>query len=178
MTAPATYSRGLRATRIAASLALAGLVLGGCAAIDTVNTFVGRDPILPGERQPLIPAANVGEQAPVGGVAIGGARANADWSQPGGNPANDPGHVAYSGGGWRASIPTGGRRSTRPFATPVVSGGLVYVYGNDASVSAYSLASGGRAWSVSLAREGERAAPGGGVAASGGQVFAATVSAP
>ncbi|MEM7565976.1 MAG: PQQ-binding-like beta-propeller repeat protein [Pseudomonadota bacterium] len=155
-------------------LALAGLALSGCAAIDAVNTVTGRDPILPGERQALVPDADIRTQEAVGGVSIGGARANAEWAQPGGNAQNDPGHVAYSGGGWRTTIPAAGRRSARPFATPVVAGGLVYVYGNDASVSAHSLSGGGRAWSVNLRPEGERASPGGGVAASGGRVYVAT----
>ncbi len=154
--------------------ALIGAALSGCAAVDAINTVAGRDPILPGERQALIPDADVAGQEALGGVSIGGARANSEWAQPGGNAQNDPGHVAYSGGGWRTSIPAAGRKSARPFATPVVANGLVYVYGNDATVSAHALSGGGRAWSVNLRPEGERSSPGGGVAASGGRVYVAT----
>ena len=174
MTFRSARAFSMMGTRPLAVLVLAGGTLAGCAAVDSVNTLIGRDPILPGERQPLMPTADVGGQSAVGGVSIGGASANADWSQPGGTASNNPGHLAYSGGGWRTSIPTAGRRSARPVATPVVDNGLVYVYGNDASLSAHSLSNGGRAWSVSLRPEGERAVPGGGVAAAGGRVFAAT----
>lgn len=168
-----TRSLTSRAGRLT-GIGLLAASLSACAAVDSINTFAGRNPILPGERQPLVATSDVAGQAAVGGVSIGGARANGDWANPGGNAENNPGHVGYSGGGWRTTIPTGGRRSARPFATPVVAGGLVYVYGGDATVSAYTLAGGGRAWSVNLRPEGERAAPGGGVAASGGTVYVAT----
>ena len=62
----------------------------------------------------------------------------------------------------------------RPSVPPLVYGGRIFVY--DTSGTVTSLApGGGKAWSVSLAPEGEKSrAAGGGIAASGTAIFAAT----
>jgi outer membrane protein assembly factor BamB len=66
------------------------------------------------------------------------------------------------------------KRNVRPSVPPIVHGGSVFVYDTSGTVTALS-PGGGKAWSVSLAPEGEKSRPsGGGIAASGNAIFAAT----
>jgi outer membrane protein assembly factor BamB len=159
---------------MAAALAV---LLGGCLdSLSSLNPFARPEQILPGERQAVLALAT--EQAE-GSPAVAAAANVADWPQPGGNAANDPGHVslAASSGApaWQVrAIESAGKKDARGAAPPIVHGGRVYVYGASGTVTALTT-SGARAWSVSLAPEGERArSPGGGLAASGEAVFAAT----
>ncbi|UOM33352.1 PQQ-binding-like beta-propeller repeat protein [Acuticoccus sp. I52.16.1] len=156
--------------------------LGGCGSLDSLNVFGPKDEHLLGERTTVFtsaPEVAEGESKP---ASFGPARSNSDWPQPGGNAQNDPGHVAFSGGGaraWRTSISGVGksamRGTLRLTARPIVSGDRVFVYSPDGSVTALSAAGGGRVWSTSLRPEGERdSAAGGGVTAEGGRVYAAT----
>ncbi|MDQ0315604.1 PQQ-like beta-propeller repeat protein [Amorphus orientalis] len=167
------------------------LVLSGCGSVgDTVssiNPFHKKDTILPGERSNVFQSQDAPDEANVTGtaVSIGSASAMPDWPAAGGDARNNPGHVSYSGSGgraWRASIGGGGgsimqfaNESQRISARPVVGGGFVIVYSPDATVTALSLSSGGRAWSTNLRPEKERdVATGGGAAIDGGKVFVAT----
>jgi outer membrane protein assembly factor BamB len=114
-----------------------------------------------------------------GTPSIGGATATAEWSQPGGNAANAPGNVSLGGGEgtatWRTNVvEAASKRNVRPTMPPLVYGGRIFVYDADGVVSALS-PGGGDAWTVSLAPEEERSrSPGGGIAASGSAIFAAT----
>ena len=164
-----------------AALALP-LLLAGCIgqtfdSIGAVNPFRGKEDVLAGERISINPTA-VDEQA-AGSPAIGAAVALNEWSQPGGNSYNAPGHVSLTGGGgspaWRArGVAENGRRDVRSAAPPLVVGGRVFVYSADGMVTALS-AGGGKQWSVSLKPEKENsAAAGGGIALSGNAIIAAT----
>ena len=116
------------------------------------------------------------------------ARRNADWSQPGGNTSNNPGHLVLAAGGrgriWRAKLGAAGTgtgvtsfldESVRISARPIAYQGRVYVYDPNGTVSSNALGNGGRAWRVSLRPEGEGdPATGGGVAAANGLIYAAT----
>ena len=167
------------ATRPTAVLALALIsgLLGGCSALSGINPFNKKEEILPGERRSVLPRA--ADEVVGGTPSVGGAVALADWSQPGGNAANAPGHVSLSGTSgavaWRTRvIQKSGKRNIRPAMPPLVYGGRIYVYDAGGAVTALS-PGGGTAWSVSLAPEGERSqTPGGGIAASGNSIFAAT----
>ena len=156
-------------------------LLAGCLSIPTsvgdVFPFAKRkEEIVPGERHPALPSA-AGEAA--GGTAsIGPAVAVNDWSQPGGNAANAPGHVALAAGGnssvFRAKVMDGGKKAVRASAPPIVHNGQIFVYSAAGQVSSLS-GGGGRSWSVSLKPEKEKSAvPGGGIAAAGGTIFVAT----
>ncbi|RAH99519.1 hypothetical protein DLJ53_23705 [Acuticoccus sediminis] len=164
------------------ALVLAAAV-GGCGAMDGMNPFGAKDEHLLGDRTTVFSTA--GPEVVDGAAkpaSFGPARANSDWPQPGGNAQNDPGHVAYDGGGaraWRASINSVRKSATRGTmrltARPIVSGDRVYVYAPDGTVTALSASGGGRVWSTSLRPEGERdMAAGGGVTTEGGRVYAAT----
>lgn len=178
------------AIRLAAALSLA-VCVAGCESLqdtfDDINPFGDKDTPLPGDRRPVFegsrvdPATIATRQA----AAIGPARANDDWPQSGGTAANDPGHLAYSGGSsraWTAAVRSDSNfrvgfsnTKLRIGARPVVGGGRIYVYAPGAVVSALSLSGGGRAWQRELRPEGEGDISGGGGAAyDAGRLYVAT----
>jgi outer membrane protein assembly factor BamB len=153
--------------------------IAGCSAMGGMNPFNRKEKILPGERTAVMPQPGTEADVAEGSPAIGGASGLSDWSQPGGNAANAPGNVSLAGSSgtqaWRARvIDSAGKRNVRPSMPPLVHGGRIYVYDAGGTVSSLS-AGGAKAWSVSLKPEGEKSrSPGGGIAASGNAVFAAT----
>ncbi len=157
-----------------AALVLVATFVAGCSSL---NPFHQKEDILPGERMAALPQGQI--EVAGGSPSIGGAQALADWSQPGGNAANAPGNVSLNSGSgassWRVkAVDKANKRTVRPSVPPILHGGVIYVYDTDGRVNALS-AGGGRAWSVSLAPEGEKShAAGGGLAASGNAVFVAT----
>ena len=181
--------------RIAAVALCAGLVT-GCEtvsdAVYSINPFAEKDKILPGTRTAVFndegSAALVQPEGGGRAASIGPAQAYADWSQPGGNAANDPGNIAYDGSAarvWSTSIGGGGSgasfgglgggKGLRISARPVAAGGRLYVYSPGAVVTSLSLTGGGRGWSVTLRPEGERdIANGGGVSYDQGRVYVGT----
>lgn len=163
----------------------APLWLGAALAL-TLGACAEKEIILPGER--LDPRADVlaaGGQvegmAPAAqgaALALPGARANADWTQRGGNAAHDAGHVALGAGltrVWSANIGQGSGKRHRVTADPVVAGGVVYALDSRARVTAVSTG-GGTVWSTDITPAGEAAdsASGGGLAWGEGKVFATT----
>lgn len=168
-------------------LAVSTVGLAGCGSITDLNPFGVKDTHLVGDRETVF-STNTEMMAAdaMRPASVGPARANSDWPQPGGNAQNDPGHLAFNGGGtraWRASVSGSGisggsmtrRGSLRIAARPVVAGDRVYVYSPDGAVTALSASSGSRIWRTSLRPEKERdAAPGGGVTVDNGRVFVAT----
>jgi outer membrane protein assembly factor BamB len=166
-----------RALPLVSAALLAGLLAGCTDTLGGLNPFKGPETILAGERRAVLPRA--ADEVAGGSPSIGGAHALSDWSQPGGNPANAPGHVSLAGGtgatAWSARAVEGfGRRDVRASASPLVLDGRVYVYGAGGVVTA--LAEGGtKLWTTSLRPEGEKTrVSGGGIAASGGAIYAAT----
>lgn len=173
------------------------LAVSGCEtfqdAMYDFNPFAEKDKILPGDRTAVFTGNELpaGEGATRRAAAPGPQRANDDWPQAGGTPANDPGNLAYSGGGarvWSSSAASVGRgfrvptfglgtaaANLRVGARPVVGGGLVYIYDPTGVVTALSLSGGGRAWqqSVRPEKEGDTAV-GGGVAYDQGRAYVAT----
>jgi len=168
-------------------LAMAGLVLGlaGCSVADQIgnlNPFNRGEDIMPGDRRSVL--GSTGDA--LAGATLSGASASisstvalSDWSQPGGNAANAPGHVSLSGGDgallWRAQTSAKvGKKGVRASAPPLAVGGRYYVYDAGGTVTALAGA-GGRQWSVSLKPEGENSlTTGGGIAATGNIIVAAT----
>jgi outer membrane protein assembly factor BamB len=165
-------------TSISAVLALVILSVGvgGCSAVSGLNPFKKKEVILQGDRRAALPQ---GSYEVAGGTpSIGAANALAEWSQPGGNAANAPGNVSLGGtsaaSAWRVgAVQKAGKRNVRPSVPPIVHGGRVFVYDTSGVVTALG-SGGGKAWSVSLAPEGEKSrTSGGGIAASGNAIFAA-----
>ena len=155
------------------------LSVAGCSAVSGMNPFNRKEKILPGERTAVLPQPGAAADVAGGAPVIAGASGLTDWSQPGGNPANAPGNVSLASASgtqaWRARvIDAAGKRNVRPSMPPLIHGGRIFVY--DAGGTVSSVAPGGtKAWTVSLRPEGEKSrSPGGGIAASGNVVFAAT----
>lgn len=104
---------------------------------------------------------------------------NDSWSQPGGDPSKAMGHVSLGGSPsqvWTASI-EGSSPQARLAASPVVSGGKLFVTDAGAHVIAFDAASGAKLWQTNLPSEGKgngRALFGGGVSVLGEQIFAST----
>lgn len=159
------------------ALVVLGSLFGSCSTIGNLNPFNRKEDILPGERTPALPTGT--EEVTGGTPSIGGASDLADWSQPGGNAANAPGNVSLSGATgaatWRArAVDKASKRNVRASAPPLVYGGRIFVYDTSGTVTSLGQG-GGKAWSVTLAPEGEKSrAAGGGIAASGTAIFAAT----
>ncbi|MFK8036236.1 MAG: PQQ-binding-like beta-propeller repeat protein [Hyphomicrobiales bacterium] len=161
--------------------------LAGCAGIDvladgvkSINPFAEEEQLLPGARREALPMSDPMVVDGVRTASISPAASFANWNNPSGNEANNPGNVALAGGGsgrvWSAQVAERpGRRGIRNSSGPVVEQGRVYVYDPKGNVTASSLSGGSRLWRVSLKPEGEKqAAPGGGIASGGGFVYAAT----
>lgn len=158
------------------------LMIAGCSPSlpsfpSSLNPFGEKDEIVPGERIPVLPKA--AQNVDGGTAAIGAAIAMNDWSQPGGNAANAPGNVALASSGgssvFRARVSKGaGKKDVRASAPPIVHGGQIFVYDATGTVTALS-GGGGKSWSTSLKPEKEKSVvTGGGIAAEGNMIVAAT----
>jgi outer membrane protein assembly factor BamB len=117
---------------------------------------------------------------------------NVSWSQPGGVPTNAPGHLSVSENPrtiWTASAGDGSTKRTRLTSIPIVYSDKIYTMDSQGSVRAISVANGETIWKVSLSpadksgfdylhpfenNNSARAGFGGGLAADGGRIFAAT----
>jgi outer membrane protein assembly factor BamB len=84
---------------------------------------------------------------------------NADWPQPGGNPAHAMVHPALPdkfARAWDTSIGEGAARRTRVLSQPVVAHGRVFAMDGGVQVSALDAGNGSRIWQVDLKPEGLR----------------------
>ncbi len=181
----------MRADKVA--FAHMGRLLAGVAALAVLAACGEREVILPGERfsirTPLedsVPTeANPKPKAPSEGVvstsrpiSLPAAQANADWGQRGGNARHAAPHAAVSKAPvaiWSANMGAGNSRKNRISAAPVVLGGRVFAMDAGMSVTALSTG-GGLLWQTDLTADFDKGGgvSGGGLAASGGQVFATT----
>ncbi|GAB1363628.1 hypothetical protein MASR1M32_28640 [Rhodobacter sp.] len=170
-----------------------GRLLAGVAALAVLAACGEREVILPGERfsirTPLedsVPTeANPKPKAPSEGVvstsrpiSLPAAQANADWGQRGGNARHAAPHAAVSKAPvaiWSANMGAGNSRKNRISAAPVVLGGRVFAMDAGMSVTALSTG-GGLLWQTDLTADFDKGGgvSGGGLAASGAQVFATT----
>lgn len=156
-------------------------LLAGCASVgdtfDDLNPFNREDPPIPGERRSVGSAADPVLAVTNTTVSIPAASGAIDWPQPGGNAANNPGHVSLAGAqSWnaQAGVVSGSRR-VRMAALPVVAGGRAFVYDPNGNVTAVSISGGGQSWRRALRPEDEDGqVAAGGVAFDGGRLFAAT----
>lgn len=130
------------------SALLAPLALTGCSLFD--DWFGTHKTPLPGKREPILlgqRALQVDEGTPK--VQLPPEVRNTGWPQAGGNPAHFMGHLAAGERlteAWSANIGAGGGYRRKILAQPVAADGLVYVMDSNAVVSAFDIASGGRAW--------------------------------
>lgn len=177
--------RGGVAVALAALLVV--VALAGCSngpslpRLSELNPFAEKEVPLPGKRIPVALAeSKVGvETSSVDrAVAVPAPRANEAWTQPGGGPNNAPGHLALNGAvriAWSADAGTGSSSYGRLTASPIVAEGKIFTLDTEGRVTAFST-SGASAWRVSVTPQGEKAYKGfgGGLAADGGRLYAAT----
>ncbi|MBC8021080.1 MAG: PQQ-binding-like beta-propeller repeat protein [Methyloceanibacter sp.] len=165
------------------------MVLAGCGgtSLDSLqrtikNPFAKKEVPLPGERIAVITdptLVNVDPAEAGRPVQLPPPQANASWSQPGGSPSNNLGHLALSGEVrkvWSADAGTGSSSSGRLSAVPLVADGKVFTLDAGGTVSAFSSASGGRLWAADVTPDNEKRKEGfgGGLAMDGGRLYAAT----
>jgi len=163
-------------------LAAVAVTYGGCGPLAGIkNPFSKEEARLPGERIAVItdPGQLGADQVTSKPVSIPVARANASWSQPGGVPANNLGHLALGGTlqkVWSVDAGTGSSSSGRLSAVPLVAEGKVFTLDAAGNVSAFSSTSGSRIWKASVTPENEASKEGfgGGLALDGGHIYATT----
>lgn len=193
----------LGATALAAALLLSGCSdsLPSLPKMSELNPFKETVPPLPGKRIPVLPAQeqSIGELAEASApIVLPPPRLNDSWAQPGGEPNNAPGNLALSGNNlqqaWTASAGRGKSKVGRVTASPIVYDGRVFTLDSDGMVSAFSTSGGSALWKATLAPTTDKTGPGfsaitenimnltaedgggygGGIAADGGRIFAAS----
>jgi len=192
---------GLKAAAIIGLAVLSGCSdsLPSLPKISELNPFKETQPPLPGKRIPVMPAQEKipGELADASSpIALPPAHVNESWTQPGGEATNAPGHLELSGSvhpTWSADAGKGSSKFGRVTASPIVFDGRVYALDADGTVSAFSLSGGSALWRASLAPTAgngqtssfsasslfslggsDGGAYGGGIAADGGRIYAAS----
>jgi outer membrane protein assembly factor BamB len=146
------------------------------------NPFAKKEQPLPGERIAVITDATLVDVDPAEAarpIQLPPPQANASWSEPGGSPGNNLGHLVLNDQlrkVWAADAGTGSSSSGRLSAIPLVADGKVFTLDAAGTVSAFSSASGGKLWSASVTPENEKSKEGfgGGLALDGGHLYAAT----
>jgi len=162
-------------------------LLGGCSGgpslprLSDLNPFAEKEVPLPGKRVPVALADNKAtlEVSSIDRpVALPAPRQNEAWPQPGGTAGNSPGHLALNPTlrqAWSADAGAGSSSTGKLTASPIVVDGKVLTLDTHARVTAFSMG-GSVVWRASLTPEKEKPQKGygGGLAADGGRLFAAT----
>lgn len=164
------------------------LLLAGCAGgepqipkLTDLNPFAEKEVPLPGKRIPVsLTEGRAGlDVAPAERpIVLPPPQSNETWTQPGGTAHNASGHVALGASLrqiWSADAGTGSSTYGKLTASPIVADGRIYVLDTRGRVTAFSQG-GGVAWRASIAPANEKdyKGYGGGLAADGGRIFAAT----
>lgn len=130
--------------------------------------------VVEGQPAPTAPAGVENRAVP---IAVPAARSFADWTHRGGSTQHTAGNGQLSVVPqkiWSVSIGAGNTQRARITASPVVSGGQVFVMDAGGKVSAVSMA-GAVLWQADLAAaRGGKAVTGGGLAVEGTRLFATT----
>jgi outer membrane protein assembly factor BamB len=153
------------------------IALGGCAALGgggkkkETPTVGNRVDILGTEADTKVDANLAGIS-----VILPPAQTNANWAQPGGNPAKAPGHLTLADApakAWTAQI-TGATQRVRLASAPVVHGDKLFAVDTEARVTAFNAATGAKLWSIMLDvdKDGKPSRFGGGVSTDGTLVYA------
>ena len=149
--------------------------------LQDLNPFAEKEVPLPGKRIAVIQQENITSDLSASSrpVVLPQPHANEAWSQPGGIPSNAPGHLAFSGSqkaSWSVSVGTGSSFYGKLTASPIVYDGKVYTLDAAGLVTAVNASGGSVAWRMSTTppNEKDHEGFGGGLAADGGRVYAAT----
>lgn len=165
------------------------ILLSGCSdslptlpKLDSLNPFATKEVPLPGKRMAILDESTKvkADLAPANTpVVLPPQRANSDWTQPGGEPNNAPGHLALGSGlkqAWSADAGDGTSYRGRLIASPITYNGRIYTLDASARVTAFAMSGGSTAWRVKLAPQNEQGHEGfgGGLAADSGRLYVAT----
>ena len=176
-----TYIPMHRTRRLAPRTVMFGLI--GAAAL--LSACTEPDVVLPGAREDIrsVLQDQTGldsQQVGFAGnskrsISLPSARANKDWAQTAGSPANRVSHPALGNSLsllWAANIGEGDSRKYRITADPVVAGGRIYTLDAQSIVTATSTA-GATLWQADLRPERDQAgdATGGGLVVAGDTVY-------
>ena len=168
--------------------------------VTELNPFKEKQAPLPGKRIPVMPSENkVGELADGSSpIILPPPMRNEEWSQPGGIASNAPGHLELTGAvkqTWSVSAGAGSSKAGRVMARPIVYDNRIYTLDAEGTVAAFSLSGGSALWRATLAPNvaakgggvgsilstniftlgaADGGGYGGGLAAEGGRVFAAS----
>ena len=142
------------------------MLLSGCAGdgpslpkLADLNPFAEKEVPLPGKRIAVMQAQGpeTGELADASApIMLPAPRANDAWAQPGGEPNNAPGNLAFGGAAnvvWSADAGTGSGSVGRITASPIVYNGHVFTLDADGTVSAFANTGGSAVWRISLQAE-------------------------
>ncbi|MGO9170499.1 MAG: PQQ-binding-like beta-propeller repeat protein [Rhodomicrobium sp.] len=175
------------------SMGLGDTSMPGVSSVTTM--FDKKQEPLPGRRISVLKADEKGAISgpeSAGTVVLPPAVTNAAWSQPGGVATNAPGHLAIGEAlktVWTADAGEGSSKRTRLTAIPIVYNDKIYTMDSEGSIRALSVSSGATLWQVKTIPEKKaefdylhpfntnnvsRGGFGGGLAADGGKVYAAT----
>jgi outer membrane protein assembly factor BamB len=178
------FKGGISTSLLGVGLAVAlAAELCACGPLSNIrNPFHKKEEILPGERIAVITDPNANDVPPSGPpkpISLPPPHANESWSEPGGAPSNNLGHLALNEQlqkVWSADAGTGSSWRGRLSAEPLVGAGKVYTLDAGGTVSAFSADSGARVWRASVTPENEsrKEGFGGGIALDGGRLYATT----
>jgi outer membrane protein assembly factor BamB len=137
------------------------------------------DEILEGERIRLRTAPAVAPSAEAVALPLPAAQTNAEWTQTNGASSHNIGHLAGPASlsrAWTADAGKGDSDEGAITSAPIILGGNIYTLDAGAELTSFDASSGSRNWRVSLAHEAEAGKEGfgGGLAADGGTIYAAT----
>jgi outer membrane protein assembly factor BamB len=159
----------------------AGMSLPSLPKVDDINPWAAKPSPLPGKRVSVIQQENITTNlaAAERPVTLPPPRENASWSQPGGVANNAPGHLALASAvknAWSAEAGKGSSFYGKLTASPIVYDNKVYTLDAAGKISAFSASGGLAVWEASTtpAKEKDQEGFGGGLAADGGRIYAAT----
>ncbi len=156
---------------------LGTLALTGCSIFD--DMFESTKPPVPGKREAVLTSTrglqvDTSDHEP---VTLPAPVRNAEWLQSGGDPTHAMGNLAVGGYAkiWSREIGQGGGYRRKITASPIVAGSNVFAMDSDGAVSAFDVQTGARQWRTETQGEKDRSTNiGGGIAAAGGVIYAAT----
>jgi len=191
-----TWLKGLTGSSLSALVLLSGCADGPTLPkMSDLNPFAEKAVPLPGKRIPVMETKNVvtGELADASApILLPPPRVNQDWAQPGGDPNNAPGNLAFNGAAqeaWSIDAGTGSGSAGRVTASPVVYADRIFVLDAESNLAAFSTSGGSALWRVALKPDRENAKGswyslslgggggggyGGGLAVDHGRLYAAT----
>jgi outer membrane protein assembly factor BamB len=159
----------------------AGMSLPSLPKIGDINPFAEKETPLPGKRVAVMQQENIAVDMALADkpIMVPAPRVNDAWSQPGGVATNAPVHLALANSVktiWSADAGTGSSFYGKLTASPIVYDNKVFTLDAAGHVSAFSTSGGDLVWreGTTPPHEKDQEGFGGGLAAEGSHLYAAT----